>query len=115
MGWVGWGGDEWVWGALVVRREVRLSAKQPCGHPYMTAQLECSSGLPVSPLPGWLQGGAEAGKQVHIMSSGLKAAATWHRVRILQDCRECCGGEARLPGPHGCRPCPRAWLLHRSA
>jgi acyl-CoA oxidase len=31
-------------------------------------------------------------KQVHVLSSGLKAAATWHRVRILQDCRECCGG-----------------------
>lgn len=35
---------------------------------------------------------ADAAKQVHIMSSGLKAAATWHRVAILQDCRECCGG-----------------------
>ena len=31
-------------------------------------------------------------KRVHVLSSGLKAAATWHRVRILQDCRECCGG-----------------------
>lgn len=31
-------------------------------------------------------------KQVHVLSSGLKAAATWHRTRILQDCRECCGG-----------------------
>lgn len=39
-----------------------------------------------------LQGGAEAGKQVHVVSSGLKAAATWHRVAVLQDCRECCGG-----------------------
>lgn len=37
-------------------------------------------------------GNAEAAKQVHVMSSGLKAAATWHRVKILQDCRECCGG-----------------------
>jgi acyl-CoA oxidase len=35
---------------------------------------------------------ADTAKQVHIMSSGLKAAATWHRVAILQDCRECCGG-----------------------
>lgn len=34
----------------------------------------------------------EVGKKVHVLSSGLKAAATWHRVRILQDCRECCGG-----------------------
>lgn len=33
-----------------------------------------------------------AAKKVHVMSSGLKAAATWHRVKILQDCRECCGG-----------------------
>ncbi|KAL4517722.1 hypothetical protein Ndes2526B_g02124 [Nannochloris sp. 'desiccata'] len=35
---------------------------------------------------------AEAAKQVHVLSSGLKAAATWHRTAILQDCRECCGG-----------------------
>jgi acyl-CoA oxidase len=35
---------------------------------------------------------AEASKQVHVLSSGLKAAATWHRTAILQDCRECCGG-----------------------
>ena len=26
----------------------------------------------------------EVAKQVHVLSSGLKAAATWHRVRILQ-------------------------------
>jgi hypothetical protein len=32
------------------------------------------------------------GKLVHVESSGLKAAATWHRIQILQDCRECCGG-----------------------
>jgi acyl-CoA oxidase len=31
-------------------------------------------------------------KLVHVRSSGLKAAATWHRVEILQACRECCGG-----------------------
>jgi acyl-CoA oxidase len=37
-------------------------------------------------------GAAEAGKQVHVLSSGLKAAATWHRVAALQDARECCGG-----------------------
>ena len=36
--------------------------------------------------------GAGTAKQVHVLSSGLKAAATWHRVKILQDCRECCGG-----------------------
>lgn len=31
-------------------------------------------------------------KRVHMQSSGLKAAATWHRVEILQACRESCGG-----------------------
>jgi acyl-CoA oxidase len=35
---------------------------------------------------------ANIAKQVHVLSSGLKAAATWHRVHVLQDCRECCGG-----------------------
>ncbi|KAK2078063.1 hypothetical protein QBZ16_003931 [Prototheca wickerhamii] len=35
---------------------------------------------------------AEASRQLHISSSGIKAAATWYRVRVLQDCRECCGG-----------------------
>ena len=29
---------------------------------------------------------------MHVESSGLKAAATWHRIEILQNCRECCGG-----------------------
>lgn len=37
-------------------------------------------------------GGNDTAKQIHVLSSGLKAAATWHRVQILQDCRECCGG-----------------------
>lgn len=36
--------------------------------------------------------GAKDAKRVHQESSGLKAAATWHRQRILQDCREACGG-----------------------
>jgi len=31
-------------------------------------------------------------KAVHVLSSGLKAAATWTRVEVLQMCRECCGG-----------------------
>ncbi|KAF6252133.1 acyl-CoA dehydrogenase/oxidase [Scenedesmus sp. NREL 46B-D3] len=31
-------------------------------------------------------------KLVHVLSSGLKAAATWSRVEVLQQCRECCGG-----------------------
>jgi acyl-CoA oxidase len=31
-------------------------------------------------------------KAIHVLSSGIKAAATWTRVETLQDCRECCGG-----------------------
>lgn len=31
-----------------------------------------------------------------MLSSGLKAAATWSRVDILQNCRECCGGQGFL-------------------
>ncbi|CAK0741867.1 hypothetical protein CVIRNUC_001356 [Coccomyxa viridis] len=38
----------------------------------------------------------EDGKQIHVISSGLKAGATWHRVEILQACRECCGGQGFL-------------------
>lgn len=34
----------------------------------------------------------KAAKEVHLLSSGLKAAATWARVRTLQECRESCGG-----------------------
>lgn len=37
-------------------------------------------------------GGPAAAKAVHVTSSGVKAAATWHRVRVLQDCRETMGG-----------------------
>lgn len=63
-------------------------------HPASITQLQQRWSLP-SPPPRQatgLQGGAEAAKTVHVLSSGLKAAATWHRTRILQDCRECCGG-----------------------
>ncbi|GBF88240.1 hypothetical protein Rsub_00952 [Raphidocelis subcapitata] len=31
-------------------------------------------------------------KTIHIFSSGIKAAATWTRVEVLQHCREACGG-----------------------
>lgn len=58
------------------------------------------------------QGGPDVGKTVHVVSSGLKAGATWHRVRILQDCRECCGGawgsglvRARRSAPAYSDPC----------
>jgi len=35
-------------------------------------------------------------KLVHVLSSGLKAAATWQRVESLQAARECCGGQGVL-------------------
>eukprot|EP00198_Chlamydomonas_reinhardtii_P002617 XP_001691953.1 predicted protein [Chlamydomonas reinhardtii] len=35
---------------------------------------------------------ASDAKTIHVLSSGLKAAATWGRVEAMQDCRECCGG-----------------------
>ncbi|KAI8467025.1 MAG: acyl-CoA dehydrogenase/oxidase C-terminal [Monoraphidium minutum] len=35
-------------------------------------------------------------KLIHIMSSGIKAAATWTRVEVLQECREACGGQGFL-------------------
>ena len=38
----------------------------------------------------------ERGKQLHVMSAGLKAAATWVKVDGLQKCRECCGGQGFL-------------------
>lgn len=39
---------------------------------------------------------AVQGKQVHVISAGLKAAATWSKMKGLQDCRECCGGQGFL-------------------
>ncbi|MEW5319808.1 MAG: hypothetical protein WDW38_010934 [Sanguina aurantia] len=35
-------------------------------------------------------------KLLHVLSSGLKAAATWSKVDALQACRECCGGQGFL-------------------
>jgi Acyl-CoA dehydrogenase, C-terminal domain len=39
---------------------------------------------------------AEQGKVVHVTSAGLKAASTWSKMKGLQDCRECCGGQGFL-------------------
>ncbi|CAN0879103.1 Acyl-coenzyme A oxidase 3, peroxisomal [Linum grandiflorum] len=35
----------------------------------------------------------ESLKLVHVVSSGFKAALTWHNMRTLQECREACGGQ----------------------
>ncbi|XP_076938459.1 acyl-coenzyme A oxidase 3, peroxisomal-like [Bidens hawaiensis] len=35
----------------------------------------------------------ESIKTVHVVSSALKAVATWHCIRTLQECREACGGQ----------------------
>ncbi|XP_023766141.1 acyl-coenzyme A oxidase 3, peroxisomal isoform X2 [Lactuca sativa] len=35
----------------------------------------------------------ESIKTVHVVSSALKAALTWHCMRTLQECREACGGQ----------------------
>lgn len=32
-------------------------------------------------------------QEIHILASGLKPAATWHRAAVLQNARECCGGQ----------------------
>jgi acyl-CoA oxidase len=31
-------------------------------------------------------------KELHLLAAGLKPACTWHRVAVLQECREACGG-----------------------
>jgi acyl-CoA oxidase len=36
------------------------------------------------------------GREVEAMAAGLKAYASWHTTRTLQDCRECCGGQGYL-------------------
>lgn len=35
----------------------------------------------------------ESNKTIHVVSSGFKAAFTWHNMRTLQECREACGGQ----------------------
>ena len=51
---------------------------------------------PIFPQELAAQGNPHDGKTIHVLSSGLKAAATWSRVEILQHCRECCGGQGFL-------------------
>ena len=63
-------------------------------------QLSCFHGRPIN-VTNCLQdlhakGDAKDGKAIHVLSSGLKAATTWSRVEILQNCRECCGGQGFL-------------------
>lgn len=40
-------------------------------------------------------GGADT-REIEAMAAGLKAYASWHATRTLQDCRECCGGQGYL-------------------
>lgn len=40
--------------------------------------------------------GGEDTREVEAMAAGLKAYASWHTTRTLQDCRECCGGQGYL-------------------
>ncbi|KAG2324060.1 hypothetical protein Bca52824_006788 [Brassica carinata] len=35
----------------------------------------------------------ETSKEIHVVSSRLKALLTWHNMRTLQECREACGGQ----------------------
>jgi acyl-CoA oxidase len=35
-------------------------------------------------------------REVEQLAAGIKAAATWHTTRVLQTCREACGGEGYL-------------------
>jgi acyl-CoA oxidase len=40
--------------------------------------------------------GGEKQREVEALAAGLKAVATWHMTRTLQDARECCGGKGYL-------------------
>ena len=40
--------------------------------------------------------GGEKQREVEALAAGLKAVATWHMTRTLQDTRECCGGKGYL-------------------
>ncbi|KAF5732591.1 acyl-coenzyme A oxidase 3 peroxisomal-like [Tripterygium wilfordii] len=35
----------------------------------------------------------ESSKTIHVFSSAFKATLTWHNMRLLQECREACGGQ----------------------
>ena len=39
---------------------------------------------------------ASGDREVETLAAGLKAYASWHVTRTLQDCRECCGGQGYL-------------------
>jgi acyl-CoA oxidase len=40
--------------------------------------------------------GGDKQREVEALAAGLKAVATWHMTRTLQDARECCGGKGYL-------------------
>jgi acyl-CoA oxidase len=40
--------------------------------------------------------GGDRQRQVEAQAAGLKAVATWHMLRAVQDSRECCGGKGYL-------------------
>jgi acyl-CoA oxidase len=40
--------------------------------------------------------GSEEQRAVEALAAGLKAVATWHMLRAVQDSRECCGGKGYL-------------------
>ncbi|MCW2679513.1 MAG: caiA [Frankiales bacterium] len=40
--------------------------------------------------------GGERQREVEALAAGLKAVATWHMTRTVQDARECCGGKGYL-------------------
>ena len=40
--------------------------------------------------------GGDRQREVEALAAGVKAVATWHMVRTVQDARECCGGKGYL-------------------
>jgi acyl-CoA oxidase len=40
--------------------------------------------------------GEDEGRELEVLAAGLKATASWEAMRILQTCRECCGGNGYL-------------------